>query len=161
MNNEKQKEKDKKISKDKEIVITQNKGITMKNAKTKYFAIFVMEVNESYSFVKMKRINPIKRQVRYAKDKLFILQSERPTYINGLKVYYFFDLQCGQLLFNKTSDDSLINSDIIDNIMCKNIVNQLTSSLMASKFTMNLVMMLFAGIFGGLIGYLIGVGGYA
>lgn len=149
----------KEINTNKEIVITQNKGITMKNAKTKYFAIFVMEVNQSYSFVKMKRINPIKRKVRYSKDKLFILQSERPTYINGLKVYYFFDLECGQLLFNKTSDESIINSDIIDNIMCKNIVNQLTSSLMSNKFAMNLLQIIFGGIFGGLIGYLIGTGG--
>lgn len=155
----KEKEKVKKIGKNKEIVISQNKGITMKNSKTKYYAIFVMEVNESYSFVKMKRINPINRKVRYRKDKLFILQSERPTYINGLKVYYFFDLQTGQLLFNKTSADSIINSDIIDNIMCKNIVNQLTSSLMSNKFVMNLFQIIFGGIFGGLIGYLIGTGG--
>lgn len=151
--------KDIKINKNKEIVISQNKGIVMKNAKTKYFAIFVMEVNQSYSFVKMRRINPIKRQVRYSKSKLFILQSERPTYINGLKVYYFFDLESGQLLFNKTSDESIINSDIIDNIMCKNIVNQLTSSLMSNKFAMNLLQIIFGGVFGGLIGYLVGTGG--
>lgn len=148
-----------KINTNKEIIITQNKGIVMKNAKTKYFAIFVMEVNQSYSFVKMKRINPIKRKVRYSKDKLFLLQAEFPTYINGLKIYYFFDLQAGQLLFNKTSDESIINSDIIDNIMCKNIVNQLTSSLMSNKFVMNLIQIIFGGIFGGLIGYLIGTGG--
>lgn len=151
--------KENKINTNKEIVITQNKGITMKNAKTKYFAIFVIEVNQSFSFVKMKRINPIKRNVRYSKDKLFILQSELPTYINGLKVYYFFDLEHGQLLFNKTSDESIINSDIIDNIMAKNIVNQLTSSLMSNKFAMNLLQIIFGGIFGGLIGYLIGTGG--
>lgn len=149
----------KEINTNKEIIISQNKGIVMKNAKTKYFAIFVMEVNQTYSYVKIKRINPIKRQVRYSKDKLFILQAEMPTYVNGLKVYYFFDLEHGQLLFNKTSDESIINSDIIDNIMCKNIVNQLTSSLMSSKFAMNLLQIVFGGIFGGMIGYLIGTGG--
>ena len=140
------------------VIIKQNKGITMKNAKAKYFAIFVIQINESYSFVRRKRINPIKRKVRYSKTKLFVFQPEFPTYSNGLKVYYFFDLEHGQLLFNKTSDNHTINSNMIDDIMSKNIISQLTSSLGNSKFAMNLLQIIFGGITGGMIGYIIGIG---
>lgn len=158
MNKKQTKQEIEKNKNNSQVIIKQNKGIVMKNAKMKYFAIFLLEVNESYSFVKIKRINPIKRKVRYAKDKLFILSPEYPTYINGLKTYYFFDLEHGQLLLNKTANSDIINSEIIDSVVSKSIVSQLTSNLGNQKLAFQIMQLLIGGVFGGIIGYMIGGG---
>lgn len=120
----------------------------------KYFAIITVRENELQNVIGFKRIKTTDKSFSY-KGKTFPIQIEYPTYIKGNKVYYFYNfLDETLLLFNDTSNKEIINADIIDQIIAKNIVNQLTANL-NQKWKVELPMLLFAGGFGGLIGFII------
>ncbi|MFX1590586.1 MAG: hypothetical protein ACFFC1_20830 [Promethearchaeota archaeon] len=120
----------------------------------KYFAIITVRENELQNVIGFKRIKPTDKHFSF-KNKTFPITIENPTYIKGNKVYYFYNfLDESLLLFNDKSNREIMNADIIDKILAKNIVNQLTANL-NQKWKVELPMLLFAGGFGGLIGFII------
>lgn len=125
----------------------------IKNQK-KYFAVFTKNEYEVQNVVGIKKITSTTDKVSY-KNKTYIVQTEFPSYIKGKKIFYFFNLKEGQLLFNKTSVNSVINPEIIDSILSKNIINQLTSNL-NSKWKVELPLMIFSCLFGAMLGFIIG-----
>ena len=120
----------------------------------KYFAIICVRENDLQNIIGFKRIKPTDKSFSF-KRKSFPIQIEFPTYIKGKKVFYFFNyLDESQLLFNDTSNKEIMNADIIDSILAKSIVNQLTANL-NQKWKVELPMLIFSMVFGGLIGYII------
>jgi len=123
-------------------------------SQKKYFAVFTVNQNEVQNVIGLKRIKPTMEKVSF-RNKTFLLQIEYPSYIKGKKIFYFFNLKDGQLLFNKTSENSIINPEIIDSILSKSIINQLTSNL-NTKWKVELPMILCSAGFGGMLGFIIG-----
>lgn len=119
----------------------------------KYFAIFTVNQNDVQNVVGFKRFNPTDTKISF-KGRTFIPQIEFPSYIKGRKLLYFFNLKDGQLLFNKTSNESIINPQVIDTILTKSIINQLTANL-NNKWKVELPLLLFAAVFGGVTGFLV------
>lgn len=122
--------------------------------KKKYFAIITVRENELQQIIGFKRIKPTDKKFSF-RGKTFIIQIEYPTYLKGNKVFYFYNfLDESLLLFNDTSDKEIINADIIDQVLTKSIVNQLTANL-NQKWKVELPMLLFSAGFGGLLGFII------
>lgn len=120
----------------------------------RYFAIITIRENELQNVIGFKTIKPTDKTFSF-RNKTFPIQIEFPTYIKGKKVYYFFNFNDeSQLLFNDTSSKSEMNADVIDSIIAKQIVNQLTAGL-NQKWKVELPMLLFAGGFGGMLGFVI------
>lgn len=120
----------------------------------KYFAIITVRENELQNVIGFKRIKATDKTFSF-KGKTFPITAENPTYIKGNKVYYFYNfLDESLLLFNDKSNREIMNADIIDKIMAKNIVNQLTANL-NQKWKVELPMLLFSAGFGGLLGFII------
>lgn len=120
----------------------------------KYFAIVCVRENDLQNIIGFKRIKPTDKSFSF-KRKTFPICIEFPTYIKGKKVFYFFNyLDETQLLFNDTINKEIMNADIIDSILSKSIVNQLTANL-NQKWKVELPMLIFSMVFGGLIGYII------
>lgn len=120
----------------------------------KYFAIITVRENELQNVIGFKRIKPTDKNFSF-KGKTFIISVEYPTYIKGNKVYYFYNfLDESLLLFNDKSSREIMNADIIDQILAKSIVNQLTANL-NQKWKVELPMLLFSAGFGGLLGFII------
>lgn len=124
-------------------------------SKKKYYAIVCVRENELQNIIAWKSLNPTQQFFKY-KEKTFKIQIEFPTYIKGNKIYYFFNyIDESQLLFNDKSNREIMNADIIDTIVAKKIVNQLTANL-NQKWKVELPILLVAGGFGGMLGFLIG-----
>lgn len=122
--------------------------------KKKYFAIITVRENELQSVIGFKRIKPTNSTFSF-KGKTFPIQIEYPTYIKRNKVFYFYNyLDESILLFNDNSNKEIINADIIDKIIAKSIISQLTSNL-NQKWKIDIPYILLAGGFGGLLGFLI------
>lgn len=119
----------------------------------KYYAVFTVNQNEVQNVVGFKRIKPTMNKVSF-KRKTFLLQIEYPSYIKGRKIYYFFNLKDGQLLFNKTSKESIINPEMLDSVLSRSIISQLTSNL-NTKWKVELPLMIFCMGFGGMIGFVV------
>ena len=120
----------------------------------KYFAVFCISENDIQNVVGYKRVNPTITKISFRK-KTFLFQVEFPTYIKGRKIYYLFNLKTGQLLLNQTSKENIINSELIDSVLSKSIINQLTTNLNA-KWKVELPMLIFSAGFGGMLGFIIG-----
>lgn len=121
--------------------------------KKKYFAVFSIRQLESHNVIGTKRINPTTKKVSYKKHS-FLLDIEKPSYVKGNKVYYFFSISSQQQLTFYKSDDSSINPEVIDLIMTQNIVKQLTSNL-DNEFKVNMTMIIIGLIIGALSGYIV------
>jgi len=120
----------------------------------KYFAIITVRENDLQNIIGFKRIKPTSKHFSF-KGKSFPITIEFPTYIKGNKVYYFYNfLDEALLLFNDKSNKEIMNADIIDKILAKSIVNQLTANL-NQKWKVELPMLLFSAGFGGLLGFII------
>lgn len=123
--------------------------------KKKYYAIITVRENELQSFIGFKRIKPTQTSFSF-KNKSFPIQIEFPTYIKGNKVFYFYNyLDETLLLFNDKTNRNIMNADIIDKILAKSIISQLTSNL-NQKWKIEIPYILLSLGFGGMIGYIIG-----
>lgn len=125
--------------------------------KKKYIAVFLIREQNTYTIVSKKYFNPTKDSIQF-RSNTYIISSANPTYTKGTKLLYFIDVNSKkQLLFvkNKTNE---IDSEIIDLIMSKKIIKQLTSELGGVDITSILLYLVVGLTIGGLIGYLIGSG---
>lgn len=123
--------------------------------KKKYYGIITVRENELQSFIGFKRIKPTQSSFSF-KNKTFIIQIEFPTYIKGNKVFYFYNyLDETLLLFNDKTNRNIMNAEIIDKILAKSIISQLTSNL-NQKWKIEIPYILLSLGFGGMIGYIIG-----
>lgn len=129
----------------------------MFNKRKKYIAIFLIKEQNTYTIVGKKFFDPTKESMEY-KNNTYIFNHSIPTYSKGLKLLFFLDKDTKkQLLFVKNKNDN-IDTEIIDLIMSKKIIKQLTSELGGVDFTS---ILLYVGVglaLGGMIGYIIGVG---
>lgn len=120
------------------------------------------------------------KKVRRKKHSYFIDMSF-PTYLRGLKVFYFVDITAGQLLaknteikgvkgnnkdlknkqilFKGSDDDAMMSPETLDMLVSQNIVSQLTSNLSDSAIKMNIISIVLGLIIGALGGYI--YAGYA
>ena len=126
--------------------------------KKKYIVIFLIKEHQSYTEIKRKRINPNSTEINF-NNKSYPIMINLHSYSKGLKYYYFIDttkkIKC-QIFFNKTKKDSDVSLEIIDMIISKHIVKQLTSNLTDSAFRTNLMYVLFGLLLGGCIGWIAG-----
>ena len=122
--------------------------------RKKYYAIITVRENELQSLIGVKRIKPTNISFSF-KKKSFPIQIEFPTYIKGNKVFYFYNfLDETLLLFNDKTNRNTMNADVIDTILSKSIVSQLTSNL-NQKWKMDLPYIFLSAGFGGLLGFII------
>lgn len=127
--------------------------------KKKYIAVFVVKQQDVRVVLRKKRFKPTSEMIRFRK-RTFPIDVAYPTYAKGLKLYYFVDIKDGQVLLNETTNESIINPEILDIILSRKIVTQLTSNLAGNETKMKLVdifLGLIMGIFGTLgVLYLMG-----
>jgi len=121
--------------------------------RNKYKAIFLLKREGSYSIIKKKRFSPTNNKIRYKKGS-YPIDVSRPTYIKGLKMFYFIEVDKTQLFF-ESNKSSFITPKVIDMIMSQKIVSELTQNLSGSKAIMNIMTLIFGGVMGGLIGYIV------
>ena len=126
--------------------------------KKKYIIKFLIKEHGIYTVLKAKRFNPLNKEINF-RDKTYIIDINIPTYRKTLKQFYFIDINktenC-QLIFYKNKNDSIITPEIMDLIVSKSIIKQLTSNLTDTAFKMNLMYIIFGAIIGGLIGWIAG-----
>lgn len=126
----------------------------MNNKKRKYIAVFVVKIHEVHSILAKRKISSSSRTVRFRK-KTYIIDTTHPTYSKGLKLYYFMDIKDGQILLNEVTNESIINPEIVDMILARGIVAQLTANLGDTGFKMNLLTLLIGIALGGAFGFII------
>jgi len=122
--------------------------------KKKYFAVITVRENELQNVIGIKRIKPTNTSFSF-RNKSFPIKIEYPTYVKGNKVLYFYNfLDESLLLFNDMTDRNIINADLIDKILAKNIISQLTSNL-NQKWKLDIPYILLSAGFGGMVGFII------
>lgn len=126
--------------------------------KKKYIVVFLTQEQSTYSVLKIKKFNPSIDTVKYLKNT-YPINVSIPTYTRLLKLYYFIDIKEGQISFNKNNNKSLISPEIIDLIVSRKIIHQLTSNLTDTAIKMNLMMIIIGATIGGLLGWIIGGAG--
>lgn len=122
--------------------------------RKKYIAIFLLKEQNTYTVIKHKKFKPTITEIKVSKDKTKTINVSIPIYSKGLKLYYFIDIDKGQLFFDKKKD--IISNEILDLIISKSIIRQLTMNLSDTAFKMNLMYIFIGLIIGGLIGWIAG-----
>ena len=127
----------------------------MFNKKKKYIAVFLVKEQGTYSVLKLRRFKPNNKVLQFTKGNSHSLDISFPTYLKGLKLYYFIDIKKGQLRFKDSKDK--VNPELLDMVLKQSIVRQLTATL-----TSNLTGQILNIIIGLCIGLPIGIiaGGY-
>lgn len=139
--------------------------------KKKYYAIFCIKELDVFNILAKKRIRASTDTVRFRKGT-YVLNLSFPTYVKGLKVFYFIDVKKSQVLSKNTKinvnkidtqiifrgnpkDKPLMSPKFLDMLVSQKIVGQLTSNLSNNAMTMNLISVIIGGLMGGLIGYIV------
>ena len=134
------------------------KGIKiMFNKRKKYIAVFLMKEQNTYNIIGRKLFKPTSDSLNY-KGNSYIFKVSTPTYSKGLKLFFFLDMESKkQLLFVKNKSDD-IDTEVIDLILSKKIIKQLTSELGGIDFKITIFYLIIGLAIGGMIGYIIGSG---
>lgn len=125
--------------------------------KKRYIAVFVIKEQEVRVVLRKRRFKASNSTVRY-KKRTFPIDVSHPTYAKGLKLFYFIDIKDGQVLLNEVTEESVINPEILDIILARKIVSQLTSNLANTETKMKVLSVLLGIIIGALGGFI--AGGY-
>jgi len=126
--------------------------------KKRYIIVLVQEQQGIYSILKKRRFNPIKPEISY-KKKAFPVDVNTPSYSKGLNFYYFVDIKAGQLTYY-SDINSDANPEIVDMILYKKIISQLTANMSGDAYKLNIITLVIGAVMGGLLGYIIGAGGF-
>jgi len=118
--------------------------------KRKYYAVFLINQEGSFSYVGKKRFRSSQKNIRF-KGGTYEIKKKIPSYIRGLKLYYFYDLEKGQIYLGKPTGNA--DPEIDDLIIYRKIVAQITSRLSGSPFKIN-ILWLVMGIVMGVLGTL-------
>ncbi len=115
------------------------------NRKPKYYAYFVRCETSGYRYVRKKRINTSRENLKYRNIILKIGNISGKGFLNlsiynhckGMKYFYFIDLEVGQLFFyeNEIGKDLTHHIDAIEN---KKIIKQLSTNLSGNIFKINI-----------------------
>jgi len=123
--------------------------------RKRYIGIFLLKEQNTYNIIGKKLFNPTLDTVEY-KNNTYIINPSTPTYSKGLNLLFFFDIVSKkQLLFGKNVNPES-DTEIIDLIMSKKIIKQLTSELGGLDFKQILMYLIFGLAIGGMLGYIIG-----
>lgn len=124
--------------------------------KEKYIVIFLIKQQELYKEVSRKKINKSINEIRYNKKKLYPINTSIPSFSKKLKTFFFIDINKGQLFFNKNNKNPILSPKLLDDIVSKSIIKQLTMNLSDTTFKMNLTLVFIGLVIGGLIGWIAG-----
>ncbi len=127
----------------------------MNLAKKKYLVVFTVKEQEVHTVISRKKVRPTDKTVRFRK-KTFPIDMNFPTYQRGLRLFFFVDINDGQVLLNETSKESIINPEMIDAIMSQKIVSQLTTNLSGNAMKMSILAIIMGALIGTPIGIIIG-----
>ena len=116
--------------------------------KRKYYAIFLINQEGSFSYIGRKRFREFNTEIHYKKGT-YKISKQIPTYIKGMKLFYFIDIEKGQMHFkgSKSGFDPIA----LDLFLRKRVIFQLASRLTGSTMKINfmwLIMGVIMGIFG-------------
>lgn len=129
----------------------------MFNKKKRYIAVFLIKEQNTYTIIDKKIFNPTLDSIEH-KSNTYIINSGNPTFSKGLNLFFFIDRDSKkQLLFVKNKSEGN-DTEIIDLIMSKKIIKQLTSELGGIDFKTILLYLAIGLSLGGMIGYIIGSG---
>lgn len=115
----------------------------------KYIAVFLIKEQNSYSINRVIRFNPIKPIIKGNN-----IDIQNPTFTKRLKVYFYIDNDGKQLSFEK-GKPSNIDKKVIDDILAKGIISDLTKDMLGSNLKQKLLDMILGGILGGLITFIV------
>ncbi|GAH57235.1 unnamed protein product [marine sediment metagenome] len=124
--------------------------------KEKYIVIFLIKQQELYKEVSRKKVNKSIKKIRYNKKKLYPINTSIPSFSKGLKSFFFMDINKGQLFFNENAKNPILDPILLDDIVSKSIIKQLTMNLSDTAFKMNMTLIFVGLVIGGLIGWIAG-----
>lgn len=128
----------------------------MKILKKKYIVMFVKRELNSYEILSVKRISAISKQVIFNK-KPYPINTSNQTCSKGLKLFFLIDItkKC-QLYFDTTNIQSM-DIDVIDMIMEKHILKDLTTNMTDHSYlTMNILSLAIGIAIGAMAGFIVG-----
>ncbi len=151
------KRKEREISKEEAFPILKiGKGkrkVHLSNKRVKYYVIFVNKSADAFEFLGRKRVHPNVNIIRYKIDNSHLIDISKPTYRNGLKKYYFIDINEGQLFYVPT--DVKYDKALLDKMFKQGFFRVLTSSLMDKSMADSWIMRIVFLAFGVMIGFFI------
>lgn len=127
--------------------------------KKKYIAVLVVRVQDTYTIVETKKIEATTETVRFKKKKAFKIDIDNPIYQSNNKLFYFFNYNRGQLSLRETVEKAE-EPELMDMIINKKIVEQLTSNLLGIDFKQQLIYIAIGAIAGAGFGYIFGISGW-
>ena len=127
----------------------------MMNKKKKYYVIFVVRQQGTWTRIGRKKFSPSKEAIKFRKFGTFLVNSANPTYMRGLKLFYFVDAKGKENICFKGDKGSIIDAKTADMLLTRKIVSQLTTNLSSDKLKLNVMTLILGVAMGGLIGYII------
>ncbi|MGV9141363.1 MAG: hypothetical protein ACOC1X_00330 [Promethearchaeota archaeon] len=127
--------------------------------KKKYIAVLVIKEQGKYTLVGKKNITATTETVRFDKKKAFKIDIDNPIYQVKNKLFYFFNYNRGQLSLRETVKKAE-EPEVMDMIINKKIVEQLTSNLLGIDFKQQLIYIAVGAIAGSGFGYIFGLSGW-
>ncbi len=129
----------------------------MFNKRKRYIAVFLIKEQNAYTITGKKPFNPTLDSMEF-KGNTYIINSETHTFSRGLNLFFFIEKDSKkQLLFVKSKSQGN-DTEIVDLIMSKKIIKQLTSELGGLDFKTILLYLIIGLALGGMIGSIIGSG---
>ena len=147
------------------------RNFTIKKKK-KYFAVFLIIQEGSFSIVRKKRFNPSKQTVKVSTGT-YVLDVSKPTYIKGLKLFYFIDFAKvdGQLPLKKEKKDNKIKDKglklqnkkseikitprMLDDLISQHIIRDLSQNLSDNRLVFNILTFVLGCALGGSVGFIV------
>lgn len=131
----------------------------MKFLKKQYIAVLVVKEQGKYTVVKTKKITSTTDTVQFKNKKALKVNIDDPIYMNGRKLFYFFNYNTGQLSLRE-SVEKAEEPEVMDMIINKKIVEQLTSNLLGIDFKAQLIYIGIGALAGIGFGYMAGMSGW-
>lgn len=126
--------------------------INILKKKKKYIGIFVVKEQGNYNIMSKKKFNPFKSKIKYGKD-LFLINVRYPTYVKGLRLFYFIDVKTGtQISFRKLTK-STYDPSYINLMLGESTIIDLVSGLGVQK-TLSIMTLILGIIIGALGGFI-------
>ena len=126
--------------------------------KKKYIAVLLLKEKGSYSVSRILRFNPLKPIINGKR-----IDTDNPTFSKRLKTFFYLDSKGNQLSFNSI-EISNMDTKIIDDILSKKVISELTKDMSGSDFRKKIIDMITGALIGGLTTFIIAgfvFGGFA
>jgi len=115
--------------------------------KKKYIVILVIKEQGNYNRIKKKRFKPPNFKIQYKKG-MFLVKYRYPTYVRGLKNYYFIDVETGtQINFRKLTKGTY-NPTTINLMLGQGVIRDIVSGLGEKSNVMNIMLIILGVIIG-------------